>query len=199
MMKAEWDFETAGGLIAAAGVGVAALGGILRVTSLGLVGLVIVGVGVGCWGISGLAEGRILFFRPGVRHTERYYGWAARAWGALLCMAGMALAGFGLLSLLWPDVSLEKAMDGSVGKGAGMFLGGLVGVCYSVTLILGRAEDGGAWWRRMMKLPLRFFGVLLLLASILIAASGAMRALAPKAYEGIVRAIGDNLPRTATK
>jgi hypothetical protein len=192
IMKARWDFETAGGLIAAGGVGLAAMGSALRLPSAGLVGLVVLGLGVCCWGISGLAEGRILFFSPGVRHRQSHYGWAARAWGVLLCLAGLAISGAGILLLLKPDVSLEQALYSSLGKGAGMFFCGMIGLLYSVTLIAGRAEDEGGC-RKIMTLLRRAFGTLVLILSALVATAGLARVLAPETYVGVVRAISESL------
>jgi hypothetical protein len=191
-MKARWDFETVGGLIAAGGVGLAAMGGVLQWPSAGLVGLVILGLGVCCWGVSGLAEGRILFFKPGVRHTQSHYGWAARAWGVLLCLAGLAISGAGMLLLLKPGVSLEQAFYSSPGKGAGMFFCGMIGMLYSVTLMAGRAVDEGIW-RKIMALFRRVFGTLVLILSALIATAGLTRVLAPEIYVGVVRAISESL------
>ena len=187
------DFEKKGGIIAIIGVAVAAVGGLLRVTRLGLFGMAILGLGVICWGLSGLIEKRIVFSRPGTRYSSSYYGLAARAWGAMLCIAGAGVAGFSVLLLFYPDVTFEQITASAVGLGLGWFLGGLIGMLYSLTLIAGRAEDSGTWFRRIITLPGRMLGLVILMISIVLAAAGLTRALFPQVYEGAVQAISDKL------
>lgn len=94
------DWEKRAGIIAAAGVAAAALGRVLRVKALGPAGLALLGAGVFCWGLSGMLEGRMSFPRPGSRQGAIYYGLAARAWGALLCIVGAIITGAGLILLV---------------------------------------------------------------------------------------------------
>lgn len=198
MRSIEWpvtDFEKRGGIIAIAGVVVAAFGNVLGGTRPGLVGLAILGVGVLCWGLSGLIEKRILFFHPGVRYNESYYGVAARAWGALLSLAGLAVAGFSALLFFYPDITFERITGSPLSRGIGLFLGGLAGMLYSVTLITGRAETGGTWLRRLITLPRTILGLVLLMISIALTGAGVTRMLFPQFYERMVQTVSDSLPR----
>ena len=190
------NLERRGGIIAIAGVALAALGGALNFTLLGLAGLGILGVGVICWGLSGMIGGQMSFFHPGVRYRESYYGLAARAWGILICLAGIALVGFSLLLFVQPDMSFAETAKSPLGTSVGMLMGGLIGMLYAVTLILGRAEDSGSWLRRAMSLPGRLIGVFVLLISTGLAITGVVRIAAPQIYEGVVRSISDRLPLT---
>ena len=189
------DWEQRAGVISVAGVAAAALGLALRLEPLSLAGLTALGAGVVCWGLGGVIDGRISFSRPRSPYGETYHGLAARARGALLCLAGTAVAGLGLTQLLLPDVSFTGLAAGPLAAGLGMLLAGLAGALYAVTLILGRAGDGGSWARRALSLPGRLLGVLVLLASAAMAAAGAVRIVAPQAYEGAVRFIGERLHR----
>lgn len=189
------DLEKKGGIIAIVGLALAGLGGALQLTRLGLAGLLVLGAGVICWGLSGVFEGRMSFFHPGVRYSESYYGLAARAWGVLICLAGIALVGFNFLLFLNPDMSFAEAASSRLGTSIGMVLGGLVGMLYAVTRILGRAEDNGSWLQRAITLPGRLLGVLLLLISTGLAAAGVVRLVAPQIYEEVVQSISDRLPR----
>ena len=166
------DLEKRGGIIAVVGVALAALGGALRLSRLGLAGLGVLGVGVICWGLSGMLQGRMSFFHPGVRYSENYYGLAARAWGILICLVGMALVGFSLLLFIKPDMSFAEAATSPLGTSVGMFVGGIIGMLYAVTLILGRAEDSGSWLRRAISLPGRLIGVFVLLISMGLSVTG---------------------------
>ncbi|MBA2732104.1 MAG: hypothetical protein H0U54_04340 [Acidobacteria bacterium] len=182
--------EKKGGIIAIAGIALAALGGALRLTSLGLVGLGVVGVGIICWGMSGMLEGRMSFFHPGVRYSETYYGLAGRAWGILILLSGVGLVGFSILLLFQPDLSFEEAATHPLAKSGAMFFGGIIGVLYAITLILGRAEDDDeSRLRRIVRLPIRLFGVLLLLVSAGLAVTGVVRIAAPHIYEDALRSI----------
>ncbi len=189
------DLEKKGGVIAVVGVALAALGGALQLTRLGLTGLGILGIGVICWGMSGLLEGRMVFFHSGVRYRESYYGLAARVWGILIILAGLALVGFSFLLFLNPDMSFRETATSSLVTSIGMFLGGLIGMLYAVTLILGRAEDSGSWLRKAMSLPGRILGVFVLLVSGGLALAGLLRFVAPQMYDDIVQSIIDQLPR----
>lgn len=189
------DFEKTGGIIALIGVVLAAIGGSLQFNLLGLLGLGVLGVGVVCWGVSGVIEGRMIFSRPGVRYRQSYYGLAARLWGVLLCMAGVALVGFSFLLFFNPDMAIEQALTSSLGKSIGMLLGGLTGMLYAMTLILGRAEDSGSWLRQALSLPGRILGVLVLMVSMGLAAAGVVRLVSPLAYDDLMQAISDQLPR----
>jgi hypothetical protein len=189
------DFEKTGGIIALIGVALAAIGGSLQFTRLGLIGLGVLGVGVVCWGVSGVIEGRMIFSRPGVRYRQSYYGLAARLWGVLICMAGVALVGLSFLLFFKPEMSFEEALTSSVGKSIGMLLGGLTGMLYGMTLILGRAEDSGSWLRKAISLPGRILGVFVLVISIGLAAAGVVRLVTPQVYDDVVQAISDQLPR----
>lgn len=189
------DFEKTGGIIALIGVVLAAIGGSLRFTRLGLLGLGVLGVGVVCWGVSGIVEGRMIFSRPGVRYRQSFYGLAARLWGVLICMAGVALFGFSLLLFVKPDMPYEQALTSPLGKSIGMLLGGLAGMIYALTLILGRAEDTGSWLRKALSLPGRILGVFVLVVCIGLAAAGVVRLVSPLAYDELIKAISDQLPR----
>lgn len=189
------DWEKRAGVISIAGVAAATLGGVLRLESLSLAGLATIGAGVFCWGLGGVLGRRVVFSRPGSRHSASYYGLAARAWGALLCLAGAAVAGLGFTPLLKPGASVAGLAASPLAAGSGMLLGGLAGMLYAVTLILGRAEGGDSWARRVLSLPGRLLGLLMLLASAAVAATGAVRIAAPQVYEDAVRAINERLPR----
>lgn len=188
------DLEKKGGIIAVVGMALAALGGALRLSRLGLAGLGVLGVGVICWGLSGKIEGRMSFFHPGVRYSENYYGLAARAWGLLICLTGIALLGFSLLLFVKPDISFAEIAASPLCASVGMFCGGLIGMLYAVTLILGRAEDSDTWLRRAISLPGRLIGVFVLLISMGLSVTGVVRIVAPQIYEGVVRSISDRLP-----
>jgi hypothetical protein len=188
------DLEKRGGIIAVVGVALSALGGAMNLTHIGLAGLGILGVGIICWGLSGMLEGRMSFFHPGVRYRESYYGLAARAWGILICLAGMTLVGFSLLLFVRPDMSFAETTTSPLGTSVGMFVGGLIGMLYAITLILGRAEDSGSWLRRAISLPSRLIGVFVLLISMGLTVAGVLRIVAPQIYEGVVRSISDRLP-----
>lgn len=190
------DWEKRGGIIAIVGVAITALGGALNLPRIGLVGLGILGVGVIGWGLSGVIDGRMSFFHPGVRYRESYYGLAARAWGILICLAGIALAGISLLLFIRPDMSFAETAASPLGTSIGMFVGGLIGMLYAATLILGRAEDSGSRLRRAMSLPGRLIGIFVLLISMGLTVTGVVRIAAPQIYEGVVRSIGDRLPLT---
>lgn len=190
------NLENRGGIIAIVGVALGALGGALNSTGIGLAGLGILGVGVICWGLSGMIEGQMSFFRPGVRHRRSYYGLAARVWGILISLAGFALVGFSLLLFAQPDMSFAETAGSPLGISVGMFMSGLVGMLYAVTLILGRAEDGGSWLRRAMSVPGRLIGVLILLISMGLTVTGVVRMAAPQIYEGVVQSIRDRLALT---
>jgi len=185
------DLEKKGGIIAIAGIALAALGGVLRLTPLGLVGLGVVGVGIICWGMSGMLEGRMSFFHPGVRYSETYYGLAGRAWGALILLSGVGLVGFSILHLFQPNMSFEAAAAHPLAKSGAMFLGGIIGVLYAITLILGRAEedDDESRLRRIVRLPIRVFGILLLLVSAGLAITGVARIAVPHIYEDALRSM----------
>jgi hypothetical protein len=188
------DLEKKGGIIAVVGLALAALGGALRLSRLGLAGLGVLGVGVICWGLSGLIEGRMSFFHPGVRYSENYYGLAARAWGLLICLTGIALVGFSLLLFVKPDMSFAEIAASPLGASVGMFGGGLIGMLYAITLILGRAEDNDSWLRRAISLPGRLIGVFVLLISMGLCVTGVVRIVAPQIYEGVAQSISDRLP-----
>ncbi|MDQ3685523.1 MAG: hypothetical protein M3430_07955 [Acidobacteriota bacterium] len=158
-------------------------------------GLVILGVGVICWGVSGVIEGRMIFTAPGVRHRESYYGLAARLWGVLISMAGVALVGFGSLLIYRPGSSFEQVIGSPIGVSVGMLLGGVAGIIYAGTLILGRGEAGGSWLRVAASLPGRLIGLLVMLISMGLAAAGAASIVAPQTYERVVQSISDRLPR----
>lgn len=190
------DFEKIGGALTISGVAIAALGRAAGVNRFGLVGLGILGAGIICWGLSGLIEKRILFFHPGVRRSESYYGVAARAWGALLCLAGLGVAGFSIALFFEPDLSFERVTGGRLGAGIAMVLGGLAGLLYSVVLITGRAERRGSPFLRIMAgLPRRVLGIVLLILSLMLAATGLTNILFPQLYERVTQAIAEMLPR----
>lgn len=193
------DLEKTGGVIAIIGIATGALGGALRLTRFGLVGLGILGVGMICWGLSGTIEGRMSFFHPGVRYSENYYGLAARAWGILICLAGMAVVVFSILLFIKPDMSFGETAASPIGTSVGMFFGGLIGMLYAITLIIGRAENNSSWLRRALSVPGRLFGVLVLLVSAGLCVAGALRIVAPQIYEQTVQSISESLPRPSTR
>jgi hypothetical protein len=188
------DFEKSGGLIAVGGVVVAALGSALGVNRLGLLGMVILGVGIICWGLSGLIEKRILFFRPGVKYSQSYYGVAARAWGALLCLAGIAVAGFSALYFFAPDAEFAQVAGRLLGGRLGLVLAGLAGILYSLTLITSRTESHSTRMSVIMSLPRRVLGVIVLMVSITLTAAGMTSLLFPQVYEGVMQGISEMLP-----
>jgi hypothetical protein len=188
------DLEKTGGVIAIVGLAIAVLGGSLQLTRLGLVGLGVLGVGVTCWGASGVIEGRMIFFHPGVRYSESYYGLAARAWGILISMVGLALVGFSLLLFLNPDMSFKQFAYSSSGTSIALLLGGLIGILYGTTLVLGRAEDSSSWVRKAMSLPGRLLGLFVLLVSVGLTVAGLTRLVAPQIYERVAQSISDHLP-----
>ena len=185
------DWEKRAGLISLTGVGLAALGGALRITQLGLAGLAVLGAGVICWGLSGVIEGRVSFSRPGTRYSESHYGLAARAWGVLLCLAGAAMTGCGLLLLVIPDAPLAELAASPLGVSVGMVSGGLAGMLYGLTLILGGAGVGGSWLRRAASVPRRLLGVFVLLTSAALAAAGAARIATPRAWDAAVGSVSE--------
>jgi hypothetical protein len=189
------DFEKRGGIIALVGLALVLLGEFLQFTRLGLLGLAILGVGVIFWGVSGVIEGRMIFFHPGVRYSESYYGFAARVWGVLICMAGAALVGFSFLLFFKPDLSFEQAFTSPLGMSIGMLLFGVIGMLYATTLILGRAEDSSSRLRKVISLPGRILGLFVLLVSMGLTVASVARMVAPQIYERVVQSISDHLPR----
>lgn len=187
------DFEKSGGIIVIVGVAVAALGGASGVNRLSLLGMIILGVGIISWGLSGLFEKRILFFHPGMRRSESYYGVAARAWGALLCLGGLGVVGFSVILFFTPDIAFEQVLVRLLGGGKGMVLGGLVAMLYSVTLIIGRAETRAGLG--ILSLPRKILGIIVLMTAIILVAAGMTSIISPQFYERVIQSISDMLPR----
>ena len=106
----------------------------------------------------------------------------------------MVSAGF--LTLVKPDVSFAEVAASPLAAGIGMLSGGLAGMLYAATLILGRAE-GSSWTRRALSLPRRLLGIFVLLACAALAVAGAVRVAAPHAYDAAVRSISGRLPSAA--
>lgn len=187
------DFEKSGGMVAIIGVAVAALGGALGVNRWGLLGMVILGMGIIFWGLSGLIEKRILFFRPGISSSQSYYGLAARAWGALLCLAGLGVTGFSALLFFKPDMEFGPLADRWLDGGTGLALAGLAGILYSLVLIAGRSEAQGTGTSLIMSLPRMVLGIIVLIISLTLAATGVTKILFPQIYEGVMQNISGML------
>jgi hypothetical protein len=138
------------------------------------------GLGLSLSGLGAFTTRRVRvleFFREG----SPYLGPAAVPWGFAVFVLGVSLFGIGLLRTFGLDASFLEYLKQHPAAGlvvAALLLGGL-----GTGMALGPPDWNTSVWQALLHIPLRFLGVLVVLAGLSCLFLGGFEAIAPAAFD----------------
>lgn len=185
------DLGTGFAIIAFIAVGV---GNLVNLEFLTNFGFACLGAGIVAWGVNAIQRGEMTPLRRGFHVIEHIEGLLARAWGIVLILGGLALLGFGILSILNPrspmPATLRQFFATPQGSALLLLFGSAVGVLFSLTMIfVSDAEANNRYVRFLKSIPGRLIGVLLLVFFGALAAVSLIQIFSPTAWENIFQTI----------
>lgn len=189
--KSPDDLGTGFAIIAIIAIG---LGNLLNFQILVNLGFTFFGAGIVAWGVNALQRGEMTPLQRGFRVMEHVEGFLARAWGLVLVLGGLALLGYGVLSILNPrspmPASLRQFFATQQGSAVILLIGSALGMLFALTMIfVSDAQADNRYVRFIKSIPGRLFGVVLFLFCGLLAAISLIQIIAPDTWQNILGSI----------
>lgn len=166
------------------------MGSWLNLSILTNLGLGFFGAGVVTWGVNAMQRREMTPIQRGFHVMDQVEGVLTRAWGLVLILGGLALLGYGILSILNPrspmPVTLRQFFATPQGSSILQLLGSGVGMLFALTMIFASDADGGNSLVRFLKsIPGRLSGMVLLVIFGALAAVSILQLAAPAAWESL--------------
>ncbi len=190
-MKEPPELRSIAGMLLFVGALIFGIGSFLNFDPLNFVGLALFGAGVVFLGFDGIVSEEIVFLSRIRGISTAFTGLVARAWGAIFVLAGFAILGFAVLSLVRPDFPIgDRVIEFAqtpLGTSLLMMGYGGVGVLYAFSLLFENGER--SILSILASVPTRLFGLFVLLTSLGLIGVGILRLVAPQVVESWVQAI----------
>ena len=179
------------------GFGVVILGVIIASEPLPILhalplGLFMIGIGLAAVFLDTLLTGKITFFRR-ASDSYSYQGLAGYLWGAEMIFIGGAIAFAALMEWLSPGWVLVWIKT-PVGLAQLLIGSGLVVSSAGVVNIIGTVENRESKTAFLLSLPSRLFGLLIILAGLLVLGLGFFQLAAPGALGGWIKELIPPIP-----
>lgn len=153
------------------------------------------GLGLALIFVDAIFTGRVVF-------SERYYtrsfsGCAARLWGLLMVLVGLAISGVAALEFLLPGGTLDIFGRG-LGLGLVMLLIGISLLFYSIIEVLGAVEERESTLALVSSLPKRLFFLAAAVVGLALILAGLLQLIAPGAPLEVIKGFLPDLPAFPT-